>query len=59
MQMARLTLLKIISSLKFLAIQGLAIRGHSDETSNFINLLKLRTAVSLELDQWLKKDSYR
>ena len=35
--------LKILSSLRFLACQGCAIRGHGDETDgNFYQLLKLR-----------------
>ena len=35
--------LKILSSLRFLAYQGCAIRGHGDETDgNFYQLLKLR-----------------
>ena len=37
-------LLKVISTLRFLARQGCAIRGHADDTEgNFYQLLKLRS----------------
>ena len=39
---ARTALAAIFSSLKFLGMQGLAVRGKGDETSNFRQLLKLR-----------------
>lgn len=39
---ARTALSAIFSSLKFLGMQGLAIRGKEEETSNFRQLLKLR-----------------
>ncbi len=47
-------LLKIISNLKFLARQGLLVRGDGDETdSNFIQLLKLRCQDDPLLKCWL------
>ena len=51
-------LLKIISNLKFLARQGLPVRGDGDETdSNFIQLLKLRGQDDPLLECWLSRKS--
>ena len=36
-------LMLIIQSLKFLGRQGIALRGHNESDSNFIQLLKLRS----------------
>lgn len=41
-QEAREALLCIISSLQYLTGQGLAIRGHEEENSNYMTLLQLR-----------------
>ena len=52
--------LKILSNLRFLACQGIAIRGHGDESdSNFHQLLKLRKDDP-RIETWLKKktDTY-
>ena len=38
----RTCFLKIIESVRFLARQGLALQGHTDDESNFNQLLKLR-----------------
>lgn len=54
----RTCLKQIFSSLLFLATQGLAIRGHNDDASNFVSLLNLRSEDSAELKCWLKRDSY-
>ena len=54
---AQLCLLKIISTLKFLARQGLPLRGHQESEGNFIQLLHLRSEDSPELLQWLEKRS--
>ena len=35
-------LLHISSTVRYLACQGLAYRGHNDDTANFMQLLKLR-----------------
>lgn len=59
MDEARTALVKIIGSVRFLATQGLAIRGHNDESSNILKLLKLRAEDSLELDAWLQRDCYK
>lgn len=51
----RRCLLKVISTLRFLAQQGCAIRGHGDETDgNFYQLLKLRG----EEDEMVRPYSY-
>lgn len=42
MKQSRTALLKIISSLLYLTRQGMALRGHTDDNSNFYQLLKLR-----------------
>jgi len=48
-------LLTIMSSLKFLARQGLAIRGHEDNDSNFNQLMLLRCQDQPKLVDWLSK----
>ena len=48
--------LKILSNIKFLARQGLPLRGHGSEVdSNFIQLLKLRAEDDPRIDRWLVK----
>ena len=48
--------LKILSNVRFLARQGLPLRGHDDETeSNFFQLLKLRGEDDPRIETWLKK----
>ena len=52
--MSRHCFLKILSNLRYLARQGLAIRGHGDETdSNFYQLLKLREQDDSRIQSWL------
>lgn len=56
---ARNALLKLITSMKYLARQGLAIRGHDDDTGNFQGLLELRVEDDDEFRKWIgKKISY-
>jgi hypothetical protein len=55
-EFARKNLTKIISSLRFLARQGVAIRGHSDIESNFRLLLKLREQDCDDLQEWMRKE---
>lgn len=53
--------LKILSNMRFLARQGLPLRGHGDETdSNFLQLMKLRGEDDSRVAQWLgkKTDKY-
>ena len=46
---------RIFTTIRYLARQGLAIRGHSDSDSNFRQLLYLRTSDSKDLQLWLKR----
>ena len=48
-------LLKIIANLKFLARQGLALRGDNDVDSNFMQLMKLHARDDPRLTEWLEK----
>ena len=56
---ARSALIKLFSSLQYLCKQGLAIRGHVDEDSNFTQLLMLRASDAPDLKAWLARTSYR
>ena len=55
----RQCLIKIIESIQYLrltSIQGLALTGdQSDDDSNFMQLLKLRSKNFFKLKQWLEK----
>jgi len=55
MKQSRTALLKIISSLLYLTRQGMDLRGHTDDNSNFYQLLKLRSKDSKELEGWLMR----
>ena len=47
---------KLLSNVRFLAHQGLPLRGHGDESeSNFTQLLRLRGEDDSRIEQWLKK----
>lgn len=50
---SRTALMAIITSIRYLARQGLAIRGHEEFEGNFIQLLQLRASEVPELKQWL------
>ena len=52
---ARESLLKIISSIKYLACQGLAIQGHNNDDGNFIVLLNLSAEDCPDFSSWLKQ----
>ena len=52
---ARNALVKIISSLKYLAEQGSAIRGKESSGGNFQKLLELRMQDVNDLQVWLSK----
>jgi len=56
---ARISLHHIVSSLAYLAKQGLAIRGKTDSTANFNELLALRATDVSELQSWLSRTKYR
>lgn len=53
---ARSNLLKILSSVKYLAQQGLALRGHGNEEGNFHYLLLLKAEDDPALGHWLKRN---
>ena len=56
---ARTALIKIISSLKYLAGQGLAIQGRKSDDGNFNEVLNLRAEDIADLHSWLaRKHSY-
>lgn len=54
-QQARSHLLKIVSSLQFLARQGTAIRGHENSEGNFRQLLRLRSEDVEGLESWIER----
>ena len=52
----RAMLLRILENICFLARQGLALRGHGDDSdSNFIQLLQLRASDHPDILPWLNK----
>ena len=53
----RKTLIKIMSIIRYLARQGIALRGHNEENSNFIQLLNLRAEDDVNLKEWLLRKS--
>lgn len=55
---ARKSLIAIITSLRFLAQQGLAIRGHNDESSNIRQLLLFWANDNADLQCWLNRTKY-
>ena len=46
---------KIVSSIKYLARQGQALRGHEDENSNLYQLLKDKAEDDVLLAKWLQR----
>ena len=44
----------IIEWLQYLARQGIPIRGHNDNESNFVQLVKLRARDVIVLENWIK-----
>lgn len=56
---ARTCLTNIFESLRFLATQGIAIRGHTEIYSNFIQLLLLRATDRPLLKSWVERTTYR
>jgi Domain of unknown function (DUF4371)/hAT family C-terminal dimerisation region len=57
-QQRRHVLLQLFDSLRYLARQGLATRGHNDFTSNYHQLLNLRAKESQQLAEWLTSDRH-
>ena len=60
MESNRVCFIKVIECLQYLARQGQAMRGDTDDESNFIQLLKLRGKDQPFLLKWLerKEDRY-
>ena len=52
-------LMKLLSSLKYLLRQGLAVRGHTEEESNLFQLLKCRSEDIPPLLEWLSDGRHR
>ena len=52
---ARKNLRTLITTVQFLARQGLALRGHDGSEGNFQELLRLRSRDCPELAEWLKR----
>jgi len=48
-------LLTILQNMQFLSRQGLALRGHNDDESNFTQLLILRSVDQTNICDWLAK----
>ena len=52
---ARICLMKILTSVEYLARQGMPFRGHQEDSGNFYQLLQLRANDSDQLRGWLKQ----
>ena len=59
MKDARVALLKIFHTVRVLAEEGIPYRGHTDENSKFMSLLKMRAPDVPELKVWLDRTSYK
>lgn len=53
----RIALMKLLTSVRYLARQGLAFRGHETQSGNYAELLKLRGEDSSELQTFMSKTS--
>ena len=58
-QVARTALCSMVTSLHYFCKQGLAIRGHTDATGCYENLLNLRADDLAELKSWLARSGYK
>ncbi len=54
-EVSRDMLLEIISSIRYLGRQGLALRGDGEEDGNFMQILKVKAEDDPRLHDWLKK----
>ena len=52
---ARICLLKLFTSVEYLARQAMPLRGHQEDSGNFHGLLQLRGNDSDELKDWLRR----
>ena len=48
-------LMTILQNVQYLGRQGLTLRGHNDEESNFTQLLKLRSHDQPDISDWLAR----
>jgi len=55
----RQVLIKQLSSLQYLARQGLALRGHNDDDGNLSQLLKCRAKEIAGMGEWLRCGTYQ
>ena len=55
MKMNRFYFLKVLQTVQFLGKHGLPVRGHTDEESNFTEMLTLRVNDIPGFTQWLSK----
>ena len=51
----RKILLKILQNTQFLTRQGIALQGHDEKESNFLQLFKLRECDNHDMNSWLEK----
>lgn len=56
---ARCCLMKIFQSIRFLAVQGIPLRGRKEENSNFVQLLHLRSLDQPLLNAWMGRSKYK
>lgn len=56
---ARICLMKIFESIRFLAVQGIPSRSHKEQNSNFIQLLHLRSLDQPLLKDWMSRTKYK
>jgi hypothetical protein len=56
---ARLMLDKQFTSVRYLTMQGLALRGHESDNGNFVKLLRLRAAdcTDSKMNAWLDRSN--
>jgi len=54
-KIARSALFSIFSTIRYLARQGLAMRGNNDANGNLIQLLQLRSIDNKDLQKWMKR----
>ena len=59
MKINRFYFLKVLQTVQFLGKQGLPVRGHIDEESNFTQLLNLRANDIPGFTQWLSKKKHK
>ena len=52
------TLKKHLSSVRYLARQGLAFRGHDEKEGNMMQLLQMWSVHDVDIEQWLREGKY-